>query len=58
MGDAHPSICPDESLAIKDGLWMLAVGHDAQLLRRTKLLGLPGAGHYGPPSASALDPAQ
>lgn len=41
MGDAHPSICPYESLATKDGLLMLAVGNDAQFLRLTKLLGLP-----------------
>lgn len=41
MGDAHPSICPYESLATKDGLLMLAVGNDAQFVRLTKLLGLP-----------------
>ncbi|MFO0723192.1 MAG: CoA transferase [Myxococcota bacterium] len=43
MGDAHPSICcPYESLRTQDGLYMLAVGNDAQFQRLMKLLGLEG----------------
>lgn len=41
MGDAHPSICPYESLRTKDGLYMVAVGNDVQFKRFSALLGLP-----------------
>jgi len=41
MGDAHPSICPYESLKTKDGLYMLAVGNDGQFAKLCELLGKP-----------------
>jgi formyl-CoA transferase len=42
MGDAHPSICPYQSVATKDGIYMLAVGNDAQFVRLAAVLGIPG----------------
>lgn len=41
MGDAHPSICPYESVKTKDGLYMLAVGNDGQFVKLAELLGRP-----------------
>ncbi|MCC7380653.1 MAG: CoA transferase [Deltaproteobacteria bacterium] len=41
MGDAHPSICPYESFQTKDGLFMLAVGNDAQFVRFAERIGRP-----------------
>jgi formyl-CoA transferase/CoA:oxalate CoA-transferase len=41
MGDAHPSICPYESLRTQDGLYMVAVGNDAQFVRFAAMIGLP-----------------
>lgn len=41
MGDAHPSICPYESFETKDGLFMLAVGNDAQFVRFAERIGRP-----------------
>lgn len=41
MGNAHPSICPYETVETKDGLYALAVGNDAQFDRLIHLLGLP-----------------
>lgn len=41
MGNAHPSICPYETVPVQDGLYALAVGNDAQFVRLTELLGLP-----------------
>jgi formyl-CoA transferase len=41
MGDAHPSICPYESVATKDGVYMLAVGNDAQFARFAEHIGRP-----------------
>lgn len=41
MGNAHPSICPYETVETKDGLYALAVGNDAQFDRLVHLLSLP-----------------
>lgn len=41
MGNAHPSICPYETVQTKDGMYALAVGNDAQFERLVSLLGLP-----------------
>lgn len=41
MGNAHPSICPYETIETKDGPYALAVGNDAQFNRLVDLLGLP-----------------
>ncbi len=41
MGDAHPSICPYESVRTQDGLYMLAVGNDGQFVKLVELLGRP-----------------
>lgn len=41
MGDAHPSICPYESVRTQDGLYMLAVGNDGQFVKLCELLGRP-----------------
>jgi formyl-CoA transferase len=41
MGNAHPSICPYETIETKDGLYALAVGNDDQFDRLAHLLGLP-----------------
>lgn len=41
MGNAHPSICPYESVLTKDGVYALAVGNDAQFARLADLLGQP-----------------
>lgn len=41
MGDAHPSICPYESVRTRDGLYMLAVGNDGQFVKLCELLGRP-----------------
>lgn len=41
MGDAHPSICPYETVRTKDGRMVLAVGNDAQFRRLAKLIGRP-----------------
>lgn len=41
MGNAHPSICPYESVQTQDGLYALAVGNDAQFRRFSELLGRP-----------------
>ena len=38
MGDAHPSICPYETVITKDGRFVLAVGNDAQFGRLVELL--------------------
>ena len=40
MGNAHPSICPYETVETKDGRYALAVGNDAQFARLLKLMGL------------------
>nr|XP_061807121.1 succinate--hydroxymethylglutarate CoA-transferase-like [Nerophis lumbriciformis] len=43
MGNAHPSICPYETVETKDGLYALAVGNDAQfgrLLEKMQLTSL------------------
>lgn len=42
LGDAHPSICPYESVATADGAFMLAVGNDALFRRFAALIGHPG----------------
>jgi formyl-CoA transferase len=39
MGNAHPSICPYETVDAKDGPYALAVGNDAQFTRLVELLG-------------------
>jgi len=41
MGNAHPSICPYETVQTKDGMYALAVGNDAQFARLIDLLSLP-----------------
>lgn len=41
MGNAHPSICPYETVETRDGLYALAVGNDAQFERFVQLLELP-----------------
>lgn len=41
MGNAHPSICPYETVDTKDGPYALAVGNDAQFIRLADLLELP-----------------
>lgn len=41
LGDAHPSICPYESVDCADGRLMLAVGTDAQFERLAAVLGRP-----------------
>ena len=41
MGNAHPSICPYETIESKDGLYALAVGNDDQFDRLAHLLDLP-----------------
>lgn len=41
MGNAHPSICPYETLAAKDGPFALAVGNDDQFRRFAALVGHP-----------------
>lgn len=41
MGNAHPSICPYETIETKDGPYALAVGNDAQFNRLVDLLELP-----------------
>lgn len=41
MGNAHPSICPYETIETKDGLYALAVGNDAQFDRLVHLMSLP-----------------
>lgn len=40
-GNAHPSVCPHETVATKDGLFTLAVGTDAQFGRLCDALSLP-----------------
>ncbi|MBI2373295.1 MAG: CoA transferase [Deltaproteobacteria bacterium] len=40
MGDAHPSICPYETVEVADGRYMLAVGNDGQFRKLAKLLAL------------------
>ncbi len=40
MGNAHPSICPYETIDTKDGVYALAVGNDAQFERLLDLLQL------------------
>lgn len=39
MGDAHPSICPYETVQTADGPYVLAVGNDAQFVRLCGLIG-------------------
>ncbi len=39
MGNAHPSICPYESVQTADGPFVLAVGNDGQFRRFAKLVG-------------------
>ncbi len=41
MGNAHPSICPYETVQTKDGLYTLAVGNDAQFDRLVHVLDIP-----------------
>jgi crotonobetainyl-CoA:carnitine CoA-transferase CaiB-like acyl-CoA transferase len=41
MGNAHPSICPYETIEAKDGLYTLAVGNDDQFSRLVHLIELP-----------------
>lgn len=41
LGNAHPSICPYETVQTKDGIYALAVGNDAQFERFAQLLDLP-----------------
>ncbi|MEE2902846.1 MAG: CaiB/BaiF CoA-transferase family protein [Myxococcota bacterium] len=41
MGDAHPSICPYETLETKDGPFIFAVGNDKQFETFCRLLDLP-----------------
>ena len=41
MGNAHPSICPYETIEVQDGLLALAVGNDAQFVKLAELLGCP-----------------
>lgn len=41
MGNAHPSICPYESLPTADGLYALAVGNDAQFARLARAIDRP-----------------
>ncbi len=40
MGNAHPSICPYETVQTKDGMYALAVGNDGQFERLVELLSL------------------
>jgi formyl-CoA transferase len=40
MGNAHPSICPYETVDAQDGAYALAVGNDAQFARFVELVGL------------------
>ncbi|MBI4821797.1 MAG: CoA transferase [Deltaproteobacteria bacterium] len=40
MGDAHPSICPYETVEVADGRYMLAVGNDGQFRKLASLLGM------------------
>jgi formyl-CoA transferase len=42
MGNAHPSICPYETVEARDGLYALAVGNDAQFVRLVTRMGLSG----------------
>ncbi len=39
MGNAHPSICPYETVETKDGRYALAIGNDAQFDRLAALMG-------------------
>lgn len=39
MGNAHPSICPYETVQTKDGRYALAIGNDAQFERLAALMG-------------------
>jgi crotonobetainyl-CoA:carnitine CoA-transferase CaiB-like acyl-CoA transferase len=39
-GNAHPSICPYETVAAADGPYALAIGNDAQFTRLAELLGI------------------
>ena len=41
MGNAHPSICPYETVQTKDGAYTLAVGNDRQFKRFVHALSLP-----------------
>lgn len=41
MGNAHPSICPYETLPTADGLYALAVGNDAQFERLARAIERP-----------------
>mgnify|MGYP006286282233 CR=1 FL=1 len=41
MGNAHPSICPYETVETADGPFALAVGNDAQFARFVELIGRP-----------------
>lgn len=41
LGDAHPSICPYQSVDCADGRLMLAVGTDLQFKELASVLGLP-----------------
>lgn len=41
MGNAHPSICPYETIKAKDGMYMLACGNDSQFGRLAELIGKP-----------------
>ena len=41
MGDAHPSICPYETLQTKDGPFIFAVGNDKQFATFSRLLEVP-----------------
>lgn len=41
MGNAHPSICPYETVQTQDGPFMLACGNDGQFARLCDLLELP-----------------
>jgi formyl-CoA transferase len=41
MGNAHPSICPYETIDTKDGLYALAVGNDEQFARLVHVMDLP-----------------
>ena len=45
MGDAHPSICPYETLQTKDGPFIFAVGNDKQFETFCRLLNLPELSH-------------
>lgn len=44
MGNAHPTICPYQSVQTADGPFVLAVGNDAQFCRLAALLGHPKLG--------------